>query len=401
MLMVKSVKIIHKREHTKEYRLLADFFRLIGVFVCHCTLKREKFSNDFDVIFLLSKDFDKESIENVKKQYLTETKISKVIELEELGNVTLDTKIEEEKEELKKYLNKCLEKIKDVTTIPDKTVVDNEMKALKGIVDIYIEHRICYFLNMYQCAPNELEIVQEAQNQLVDAYIELTKNVEKTSQVYYTLANLGRCMNQTSVLLEEEFLLETEKILRHIDEALKLEPVFDNAYLLKALVTEMDLGYRVQSKIYYKMALERIGDKSYSSYFHYLEGKYYGNILKDASQAKLCYEKSLEINPFEYQAVFGLAMIHKEGKEYLKAIEELKRVSNILSEAEKEKRLQPKEYEYLLKAYSEQAKIQGYYMFNKEKYELNIEKVHQLSKMKNNSMYEELFEEGGKRNEKL
>ena len=59
MLIFTSIKIIHKWEHAKEYRLLADYFRLIGVFVCDCTLKREKFSDDFDFVFLLDKDFDK------------------------------------------------------------------------------------------------------------------------------------------------------------------------------------------------------------------------------------------------------------------------------------------------------------------------------------------------------
>ena len=396
MLIFTSVKIIHKWEHAKEYRLLADYFRLIGVFVCDCTLKREKFSDDFDFVFLLDKDFDKKDIEEVKRQYSTEGKPLKIIKLEELKNVTLNEQSEEGKEKLKNYICECLDKLEKVIPVLDKYVVDNEMKVLKEIANIYVEHRLCYYLNMYRCIPNARKTVQDAQDSFVDAYIDLVRSEPKTSQVYYALANLAKYMNRTSALLGEEFLLETDMILEWIDQALELEPIFDNAYLLKALVTEMDPAYKIQSKIYYENAMERIGKKSYSSYSHYLEGKYYEMILNEISRAKICYTKSLEINKLEYRTLYRLAIIYEKEKEYIKAIEALKSICNILIEPETDKKLQPKEYEYLLKAYYERAKIQGYYLFNKKEYDANVESVRQLLDLKDSSVYEDLFGEEGK-----
>ena len=396
MLIFTSVKIIHKWEHAKEYRLLADYFRLIGVFVCDCTLKREKFSDDFDFVFLLDKDFDKKDIEEVKRQYSTEGKPLKIIKLEELKNVTLNEESKEGKEKLKNYIYECLNKLEKVIPVPDKNVVDKEMKILKEIADIYVKHRLCYYLNMYRCIPNKRETVQKAQDSFVNAYINLAENEPKTSQVYYALANLAKYMNRTCALLGEEFLLETDMILEWIDQALELEPIFDNAYLLKALVTEMDPAYKIQSKIYYENAMERIGKKSYSSYSHYLEGKYYEMILNETSRAKICYTKSLEINKLEYRTLYRLAIIYEKEKEYIKAIEALKSICNILNEPETGKKLQPKEYEYLLKAYYERAKIQGYYLFNKKEYDANVESVRQLLDLKDSSVYEDLFGEEGK-----
>lgn len=397
MLIFTSVKIIHKWEHAKEYRLLADYFRLIGVFVCDCTLKREKFSDDFDFVFLLDKGFDKKDIEKVRQQYSAEGKQSKIIELKLLDNVTLNEQSKEGKIKLKKYICDCLDELEKVIPIPDKNIVDNEMKVLKEIADIYVKYRLCYYLNLYRCVPNERNTVQNAQDSFVNAYINLAKNEPKTSQVYYALANLAKYMNRTCALLGEEFLLETDMILEWIDQALELEPIFDNAYLLKALVTEMDPAYKIQSKIYYENAMERIGKKSYSSYSHYLEGKYYEMILNEISRAKICYTKSLEINKLEYRTLYRLAIIYEKEKEYIKAIEALKSICNILIEPEKRKKLQPKEYEYLLKAYYERAKIQGYYLFNKKEYDANVESVRQLLDLKDSSVYEDLFGEEGKK----
>ena len=143
--------------------------------------------------------------------------------------------------------------------------------------------------------------------------------------------------------------------------------------------------------------MERIGKKSYSSYSHYLEGKYYEMILNETSRAKICYTKSLEINKLEYRTLYRLAIIYEKEKEYIKAIEALKSICNILNEPETGKKLQPKEYEYLLKAYYERAKIQGYYLFNKKEYDANVESVRLLLDLEDSSIYEELFGEEGKK----
>ena len=161
--------------------------------------------------------------------------------------------------------------------------------------------------------------------------------------------------------------------------------------MLKALVTEIDSGYQLESEIYYKNTLEKISKKSDSSYAYYSQGRYFEKIRNDITQAKICYSNALQKNPLNYQALYHLALIYETDKEYLKSIEALKIITNILHAKTQQKVLQMDEYQYLLKSYYEQAKIYGYFLFDKQNYEQNVGKVQDLLNQQETLMSEELF----------
>lgn len=105
-----------------------------------------------------------------------------------------------------------------------------------------------------------------------------------------------------------------------------------------------------------------------------MQARFYEKVLGKIEEANELYNISLEINPLEYRALYKLAMESKRKEEYFEAIEFFKRICNILKEKEKENYLQPKEYEYLFKAYLELSRIYGYYYFDLRKYKEIVEK---------------------------
>ena len=390
MAFLSSIKIIHEFSSLKEYRLLTDFFRLIGVSVYHCPVKKEQFSNDFDFTILVNKNIPTEIVEKIKASYAKHAP-AKLIELGSLGDITLNDTDDTSKEKQKEYLFDCLEKLKGHSLILDANALKKEIENLKQIAVIYVKHNLCYHTNVYPYCEQDNTIIQNAQDAFVDAYIDLVTDIPNTNWSYYASANLGRYMNHTCILLRGELLLETEKILNLLDEALKLDPVFNNAYLLKALVTEIDSGYQLESEIYYKNALEKINKKSDFNYAYYSQGRYFEKIRNDMTQAKICYSKALQKSPLNYQALYHLALIYETDKEYLKSIEALKIIANILHAKTQQKVLQIGEYQYLLKSYHEQARIYGYFLFDKQNYEQNVGKVHELLNQQEALMSEELF----------
>ena len=65
--LIFSVKIIHHELVGFEYRLLADYFRLVGSFICDCTLKTDP-KGDFDVVVIIDGDNSlKEKIEQIRR----------------------------------------------------------------------------------------------------------------------------------------------------------------------------------------------------------------------------------------------------------------------------------------------------------------------------------------------
>lgn len=135
MAFLSSVKIIHEFSNLKEYRLLTDFFRLIGVSVYHCSVKKEQFSDDFDFTILVNKNIPTKIVEKIKVSYANHAP-AKLIELGSLGDITLNDTDNTSKEKQKEYLFDCLEKLKGHSLILDANALTKEIENLKQIAVI-------------------------------------------------------------------------------------------------------------------------------------------------------------------------------------------------------------------------------------------------------------------------
>ena len=380
--MLESVKIIHSWNQIKEYRFLADYFRLLGVHVCDCTLKSERLSPDFDAVIILKNSIDDESLEILEEHY------PNAIEKETSDN------------ELKVYFDEnYLKKILQAISGKVKSLSDGEVEVMKQIAEIYNEHDLSYHRNAYNYFYNNYRIVQRAQNAFIDAYVEVNKmsaEKKKTVHWFYSAAYLARCINETCVFLDHPFLLSISDAMDFLDQALKLEPAFNNAYLLKGMIVELDSDLKEDAEAYYSIALEQMYGKRYASYPYYVVGRYYEKVKKDRDKATELYTRSLNLNNFEYRAIYKLAMIEKKKEKYTSALERFKMICNILSDKEAENYLQPREYEYLFKAYLEMGTIYGDYLFDIERYKESVLKRDELCDIvrdtrKENRAYDEIF----------
>lgn len=343
--LIGAVKIVHDELCGGEYRLLADFFRMVGSYVCNCELKPEEGSASFDVVILVKKNLEDQIIQNFKEKYET------VIELDAIESMNDDT--------VKKgYLAKCLSEICDKKKQKwDNTVtLEKEIEILKNISELYVEHGLmqarcsAFYLFKYE------DIVREAQKQYVDAYIAMIDMhdtmIDGVASKYFSFAklNIAKWLNETCHFLNQSFLLDTKKMM---DGAAKLRgqnPSFSNVYILQGLIVEMEPKYRWDAEGYYKNAIMSIGDKPFANYVYYLMGRFCERIKGDWNEAKEYYEKSVEANKYEYRAIYKLAMYHENNGNYDIAVDKYGFIRNILQKKIRTNYLQQKEYEYYYKS---------------------------------------------------
>ena len=381
-IMLESVKIIHSWNRIKEYRFLADYFRLLGVHVCDCTLKSERLSPDFDIVIILKNGLNDDSVEILKEHY------PNAIEREARDN---DMEVDFNADYLKNILKDISVRVKSLSNI--------EVKIMKQIAEIYSKYELSYYRNAYNYFYNNQMIVKHAQDAFIDAYIDMNKILvvgNEKAHLFYVAAYLSRCIDETCKFLNQPFLLPIDNAMNFLDNALKLEPTFNNAYLLKGMIAELDRNLKEDAGAYYGIALEQMYGKRYASYPYYVVGRYYEKVKKKMERATELYAHSLNLNNFEYRAIYKLAMLEKKKAKYTSSLERFKMICNILAEKEMENYLQPREYEYLFKAYLEMGSIYGDYLFDIEHYKESVKKRENLcdmvrDKRKENRAYNEIF----------
>ena len=327
--LISSVKIIHHELVGFEYRLLADYFRLVGSFICDCTLKTDP-KGDFDVVVIIDGD-------NSLKEKITQLKLS-------YPNAICLGRVEDSSEEgWEDYLIKCLQEIKKNFTVCS----EENFEILKEIAHVYIEYDLMRArVNFSYFVDEKKENIQKAQDKFVGAYLKLFQDrtedaISKSKYLMFTRIDLARLSNETCVFLRQEFLFDTKKCMEQLDQLLKMDVTFVNAYVLKGFLAELDRHYKEEAKAYYQKAIDQIEEQPYSSYVCYRQGRFYEKV---------------------------------EGN------------NNYLQE---------KEYEYLFKAYHEMGVIYERHLNNREEAEKAFEKrreVCDLERMENqNELYIQIF----------
>lgn len=67
--MIQSIKILHAWNQIKEYRFLADYFRMVGIYICGHTPQTDRLSYDFGVVIILKNGMDKNGVEMLEERY--------------------------------------------------------------------------------------------------------------------------------------------------------------------------------------------------------------------------------------------------------------------------------------------------------------------------------------------
>lgn len=382
--MVKAIKIIHKKNQIKEYRFFSDFFQLIGIHVCNHTSKNEGVFSDFDSIIVLSRGMNQDELKKVQESF------PKAIVKNPILKLDFD----------------CLMSI--VRDVSEQTAhfLEDDFPILCQIGEVYLRYDLSYHYSAYKNFHEHIdrEVVQSAQDAFVDAYIDMGKILSdemKSAYLYYAIAYLANCINETCYFLDEPLLLPVQNSLEFLDRAMEVEPVFDNAYLLKGILSELDDDSEKNAGFYYKIALEQLYHKVYANEAYYIVGRYYEKSEKDIGKAAKLYKQSLGLNNLDYKVIFRLAMIDKAKGDYTGALERLKMICNIFCNKEKENYLLPMEYEYLFRTYHEMCGIYGDQFFDLKKYGRSVQKRNDFSDMigdlsKENCAYDEIYGEKSK-----
>ncbi|HBA69751.1 MAG TPA: hypothetical protein DCZ40_10415 [Lachnospiraceae bacterium] len=348
--MVEAVKIIHDELEGGEYRFLADYFRLAGIYVSECTLKSNEKKGEFAAVIIIDARLNEEQKEKFRQQY------QNVVEIAAWGTEGNDNRLE--------YLENVLDRLENI----NPEVWKEEKEALNEVAEIYVNHKLLYYRHIYSYFYEKTELVQEAQDKFVDAYLALSDKIDKSQQssvhLIYAKMMIARFINETCYFLKQRFLFHTGKCLKALDDILKEEPLFSNVYLLKAMFAEIDDYFKDQSAAYYKLATENLPELYYAYYPLYRFGRYYEKVLGDDETARSYYEKVLDLNEREYRVVYKFILSAKREGKYQEAIEYCKKICNILNTKKDNNYLQPREYEYLFKAYLEMTKIYRNHLTN-------------------------------------
>lgn len=397
--MNESVKIIHSVAAGSTYRFLADFFRLAGIFVGSCTAAQGNIEDGYTLIIRIQdKTGNDEHPENVTTEEDSRIRAVPAFSLMRM----IDENDKDYTDRCKNYLYECIsDYVKQVKIIKPNTS-DRDEIALEMIADIYVDHELMRYRSIYTYFFEYKEQTLEAHNHFAEAYKALWEVMKPVSlsdtskYLIYAQLNLAKSINETCKFLDAEFIFNTRKCLDKADRILEMDPQFHNVYILKAFLTELDLKYIYRSEGYYRIGLESAGQHPYMAYPRYRMGRYYERILEIPEKARENYERALTIDSNEYRAIYKLIQIQKSEKKFWDAIESCKKICNILREQNEKRCLQPREYEYLYKAYAEMAHIYESDLRDSTEYAKAVRQRDDICDMLDlggNRIYREVFEE--------
>lgn len=363
---IRCVTIIHPTDEIRGYREMAGFFRLIGVFVCEKMEWMDTGDETDVVISLLEKN----------KPKMT----SDILELlsERLGEYTVRVLKIVGKIYLKHDLMRgsyALEFFKNCNNI----TIYNDM------IDAY-DH----FSDALRQLENLEKIIRSSENLSLKYVLTAQANCQRRMSQLYTIlwdaADAGYYGNETdkykNILWDKKFYFIAD-IAKLIKRILEIDPECYGAYAIMALTEIVDPEAKVSSMSDFEKAVSILGNQSHSSYLRYRMGRYYEYILERPKKSLMNYQKSYEVDKYNYRAVYKLAVREQSIGNFNTSIEYWDKIIAILSHKKNSKALQPAECNYLFKAY----KNKGIILFEQKKYEecyLAMKEAEKLYHNKNN-----------------
>lgn len=386
--LLRTVKIVHSQLNGGEYRLLADFFRIIGCFVSECTLEEEP-QEKFDLTIVIGKLFHEENKEKIEKFPNQDRMI--IIDLFE---ESMKEECIRKEQPCIKYLQDCLSKIPKCEGI---SLMDDELTNLNQLAGIYVENELMQSRCTASYMFDDKEIVQEAQKKYAEAFVKVKELSDKTKQrnsyVEFMRIDLARLLNETNSFRDERFLFDINKLLDYADHLHEKYPDFHNLYIYQGLLAELDRYTADQANEYYQKALEQIGGREYAVYANYRLGRYYERRRRNSEKALQYYKEANRLNRHSYRTLYKLGMYHRDHNEPSEAIRYFSLIITDLSYKKDNNYLQQKEYEYLYKAYC----LLGNIYEKQEKYQDAIEQYEEAMKVivmldrDDNRWYREIF----------
>lgn len=378
---VRTVRIVHDELRGDEYRLLAGYFRLIGIFVCECTADEvSEADSEYDAVLKISENAD---------QWTSSDKDSNVFDGPWLSLRTSG-------DEQKKYLSDMLETV----FFQSENILEMEKDSLCKIMNIYIDHSLLKYIYSMNYFYKVETVINGSFPELAKSYNDLTiweqGQGEQSKYSLYARIDMARILNELCSMSDRERPFDTAKLVAGTQKIMEWDSEYYNVYVLNGFLCDIDIRYHADVPFYYQKALDKIAGKPYASYVYYRLGRYYEKSLQDMKKALEQYRMAYEANNRHYRSIYKIALACKEERDYEGACAWYKRIEDILYKKKEKNYLQPIEYEYLFKTFSNMGDIYKMYLSSfyraAECFEKGIEVVENLDNGKNDffdSMYGE------------
>lgn len=345
--MLDSIKIVHDRLTGGEYRFLSDFFRFIGVFVFDCVMEESQVPTDYSAVIIIEKNISPKDLENLKSNYP--------------NAVSLEEPFSRETPRLAWLTSLLYELIK-------KDNVDNQLERQREINDIVEAASIfddCDLMkerNSYAYLYTNRDLVENARVAFLNAYERAAnynnqKNGEISRYFFFFRMEIIRCVNETCRFLQKHNFFDTKAVLNYIQDYITRYFEHSNFDILMGMLCELDKQYVTDAGRYFYRASEGVSTKAYGSFCYYKLGRYYEKIEGNWERAIGYYQKAYQLNSKSYRILYKIGMYYEVKKEPQRALDNYKRICEILRDKEERNYLQEKEYEYLYKTYFRMGEI--------------------------------------------
>lgn len=351
---IRCITIIHPAEEIKEYRCLSAFFRLIGIWVCENV--GEEWGDQTDYTIRIRYD---DELESDWQRILCGT----------AGELKVCPPQPERKYSEKNWLFVVLNQMQDCF---GDNIWNELMDVAKCFADFNLmrgSYAIEYFADTDE--PKIFEYMGRSRQRFYKAYQTL---VEREAEVpsKYMLAAICNCQRRVNELgtiiwrsvrngrigdeegkfaklLGEISFFSYDDVNMRISEILEKDPKNYAAYAIRGFVKQMDDEKVLESVYDFENAVALCGKHSYASCLLYHIGKYFEVVRLDKEYQEKYYKYAYEVNPYNYRAVYKVAMNYKSKGEYDKELELLERILKLLMPKRDLKTLQPMECAYLYK----------------------------------------------------
>lgn len=358
--MIETAAVIHSELESGIYHLLADYLRFCGVSVYNYSVTEQtkiELTYDFHAVFI-----DRTALQGVpvslgstQWQDADEGSVNnRLIEIRK--SVNWSKKGDDEKKERISLFETLIAQMDEAGLLQG-----NDKDVLSWLVELYVKHEILknrVILQMFLGTPRFLRAVRR---HFFDAYLELIKD-EKADQwkenpyCWFSVRYLERMLNESCGFLNEDMLLDTEDAVKRIEQMMHRytghRQYQAKLYFTIAHFYECDF-YRQRKCIEpYEEGYKCAQDTPFEFYSSYRYGRCLEKYKEKWEEAFPKYQDSLTHAPKEYRAAFKVALYHwKRKKDVEMACNYFLRIDNILQQRYEMNVMQPREAEYLYKAW--------------------------------------------------
>ncbi len=348
---MKLVRIIHDISQPIEFIVLDEFFRMTGIYVQEQKILKNINHLDNSTYWGVgsSKKLDDRNYdatlwicahkeEPIEREYALERGYIPVGAFESLVKQQNDTA---------QFLFDALR------SLEEQTALIEDIALLRKLVSTYIKFDL--YMHSFNIRYYYSTNLNEYLRAYMGAYNEIMQEAYSGQySVYFKLC----CAQKVNEVCDRLKTIREYSGIRLLTEALELAgqyPEWQSAWGLAANLAKQEPSRVQEVPVYYMKNDDK--QNEYNSYNYYSLGKFYEQRRASEEITVRCYQRSYDIDPTNYRALYKVAIFSEKNQEYEKARNAYYQIIQMLEPIAKAFMIQPMEAEYLIKAYYRNIRI--------------------------------------------